>query len=415
MPSEVKSAEVQAPAPRVGDVQYDAQTIENWAKATRPGRVAASGKAFTSFGDGLHESLDLLYRTAQDLAEVWNGEPSAAAAQTQLQQLYVSAKEIGEASKRVGTALTQHGTTDLPKLKAYFSSSEWRQIKKNATPVQITGVRPGGGFSLTPQFGMGSADEAAANKLSEHNGTISAAYTAIPKWYSVTLPTGLKRGDHGNIPTHGPGAPGGAPPGSPSHGVGGGGGKLPGGGSLPHPHVPKMPTPGDGTGPGAHGNGTQLSGLQPGGGTPMPPDPRSGLTPDPGISRGPLAGGTGPGRDVFSPGIAGPGYSSGPGAASSRPSVGGRGIGGAESAAASEAAAARNLQRGAAGQVGMVPSGGAAGDKKERQRTTWMSEDEDTWRPSDIAEVPELISRPPATHKVEPDEDLDFYEEDLDL
>ncbi|WP_345438950.1 WXG100 family type VII secretion target [Actinoallomurus vinaceus] len=395
----------------MGDVQYGAQTIENWAKATRPGRVAASGKAFNNFGEGLHESLELLYRTAQDLAEVWGGEPSATAAQTQLQQLYVSAKEIGEASKRVGGALRQHGEADLPKLKAYFSSSEWTQIKNNSTPVQITGVRPGPGGSLAPQYGMGSADEAAANKLGEHNGTISAAYTTIPKWYSVTLPVAWDRGGHSNVPTHGPTSPGGgAPSGSPR--LGGGGGKLPGGGSLPHPHVPKMPTPSDGTVPSANGNGTQLSGLQPGGGTPMPPGLPSGPTLDPGIARGPLSGGAGPGGGVFSPGVPGPGYSSGPGVV---PPVGGRGIGGAESAAEAETAAARNLQRGAAGQVGMVPSGGAAGDKKERQRTTWMSEDEETWQPSDIPEVPGLISRPPATRKAEPDEDLDFYEEELDL
>ena len=102
------SAPLHAGAPR-NVVRYPADQIEQWARATQPEKVAATGGAYADISDRFADSIGVLYEAAEALAGVWKGA-TAKAALAQMQQMCLAAHQASYATGMVGSALQTTGT-----------------------------------------------------------------------------------------------------------------------------------------------------------------------------------------------------------------------------------------------------------------------------------------------------------------
>ena len=313
-----------------------------------PAPVRESGALHLTAGDKLFEAARNLVGHAQELAGIWGGD-AATKHLEQIQKLHDTALGLADASYIVGDAYTWLGSE---KMMGWY--------RDMGTKLQ--------------------GDDAYARSFQErYFGRIADAYNYHPTSVSVDLPVPGKSlqtygpagppGIHnpGGIPSGGPGGklpsgklPGGGPPGGglPSGGPPGGlprGGKLPGGGlpgggspgGLPGGHLPGGGTHLQNfTPPGGGGSGG-LGGIHPGGGGGLPGGGAGGL---------PGSGLTGAGSGSLSGG------------------------------ALNDALAAERAAMGGAGANGMggmgMPMGGGGhggGGSEDRERSTWLAEDEDIW------------------------------------
>ena len=285
-----------------------------------------------------------------DLAACWQGENADDALKI-VGELTTDASTIGENTRKCGDALVG------------FQKS-WIALKNQALNLKT-------GFSVTDAMTRGDYsggnDQGAHEIFKSFTKSMETAMHQMPGELYYHTPLGQRDDGPGPGPGGpGPGAPGVGPgvgPGGigpgvgpgvgPGHGPGGiGPGTGPGygpGGIGPGTGPGYGPGGiGPGTGPGAHADtGAGLAGFGPGG--------PGGI--GPGV--GPGAGGIGPGDGA---GLSGAGAGSGAG--------GGAGAGGVGPGAGA----------GATGGRGMMPmQGGHGGEEEERERSTWLTEDDDVW------------------------------------
>jgi hypothetical protein len=356
---------------RTQDVKLENETsasfdaVKKRFKALDPSKASDAGDAYLRAANELAKKAESLSkRHAPALIAAWGGD-AAQQALDQMGRIHWTANELAGKSAVSAQTLKWYGTEILP----------WY---KNLGDKMSDGT-----------FHTGKDDTQARMLMNRLNLRTNWAQAGFPAEVKKDLPS-----DKGGVTPNGPGGPGGPGGGMPT---GGGGGGMPKGAKLPksdpfgnmndnkNPHLPddssKFPDntnlPKDNSSfPNGSGNGTNLAGFHPPGG--------GGGLPD---------GGGGPGGDPFGKGGLGGGGLGGGGLGGLGPNgLGGGGLGGVggtrgagaagslgSAAAADEAAAAGNAGRmGGAGMMPMAP-GGAGQGQQERDRSTWLHEDEDVW------------------------------------
>ncbi len=373
--------------------------VKDYLDGTNASQVANAGNAYDQASASLANLAGRLVTHAQLLSENWGGQ-SASQAIGQFKDLHDAAANAANANWQVGNVLSWYGNEILP----------W-YVQNAPHPGTLGGWYEDVGGDDT------NADGAAQQHLARLNDRIVQASNAYPAAVQMKLPPpgtdnqgyggggsggggagggvrggGIPGGPGGGIPGGGiPGGPGGGIPGGPGGGMPGGGG--PGGG------IPGGGIPGGGVPGGGHGS---LAGYNPpgvpGGGLPGGPGgiPGGGIAGG-GIPGGGLAGG-GPGAGGLGGGglgglpIPGGGVLGGglDGAGDAGLSGGAGGLA-AEEAAARDAAAAEGMA--GRGMTGMPMMGGAGGGQggKERERQTWLTEDEDFWGANEGDLAPPVI------------------------
>ncbi|WP_149263103.1 hypothetical protein [Actinomadura sp. K4S16] len=352
-----------------GDENFD--DVKNKLKSIKPESVGHASTAYKDASDVLAEMTDELRNNfAKRIVKHWQGDV-AQEALDQLGQVYETSGKLSDDSHNNAQLYNWYKTSIL----------DW---------YKTTGETMEDGY-----FNTDSDDERARELMKNYNTRMKEAFDGHPLKITKDLPITAGGGhDKPGGPGSPPGGPGSPPggPGSPGSPPGGPGGvplpksdsaspfHPPGNNSPFHPGGnPNSPfhPPGN-TGPyhppggvpgsnpfGGH-TGTDLSGM-PGGGPPGG---------GPGLGGGP-GGGPGFGADPggFGGAGAGTGSAGGPGGAFG----GGAGLGGAGRAGA-----------GMRGPMGGMPMGqGAQGGKdEERERNTWLTEDEDVWGADDDTAPP---------------------------
>ena len=284
-----------------------------------------------------------------DLSACWQGENADDALKI-VSELSTDASTIGDNTRKCGDALVG------------FQKS-WISLKNQALNLKT-------GFSVTDA--VVSNDYSGGNDQGAHE--IFKAFTKSMETAMHQMPGDLyyhtPLGQRDDGPGPGPGGPG---PGAPGIGPGvGPGGIGPGVGPGVGPgHGPGGigPGTGPGYGPGGIGPGTG-PGYGPGGIGP-------GAGPGAGIDTGAGLAGFGPGPGGIGPGV-------GPGAGGIGPGDGaglsGAGAGGGVGGGAGAGGVGPGAGAGATGGRGMMPMhGGNGGEEEERERSTWLTEDDDVW------------------------------------
>ncbi|WP_329242465.1 hypothetical protein OG417_44135 [Actinoallomurus sp. NBC_01490] len=353
-------------APTGAPSQYtDPKSIDALLKSSDPEAVAASGRGYQRFAEAYEKIAGVLLNMRTDLHDAWEGK-DAAAAQSQLREMWSAAATVREAAKTFGMTIERHGSEHL----AWY--------KYNKPPSK----------SLSE----------AQSWMTGANERVAQAWGSLPQDLSTTLPPGDEK-------YHSDGW-------SPEHSAAS---RTSGRSSFSYP--------GDGDGSSAsHGHrldaaaepnqigdgGTQLAGLPP---SVAPP---AGAAPGQ-LGGFPLGGGVaavGPG------GVPASGY--GPIAPSVITGVPGGMDGGAgrmtpglsdEAAAAQETQAAEMSSASRAGMTGL-PVGAERRDR-ERKRRSWLSEDEKVWT-GDVQAAPKLIAVDTETDREWIDEPLRIHLSDAD-
>ncbi|GII86549.1 hypothetical protein Ssi03_45390 [Sphaerisporangium siamense] len=399
------------------------ESVRNKLQNTDPDGVATAGAAYIRAAEVLHDTMSLLESVAGTMAGDWK-DKSSAQAQQALRMLHASARELSERARQVGAAHNLYAD-ELRKARANLPESGWFTWDddiganwKTISPITIVSDAIAGDTD--------SDNDKARKHLEELNKQITAVYNKLPPDVTTVLPapgppitvpvtpvvdpytgspytgspytggagmpkfsgTGLDGallnpdGSTGGpkVPgpdvtgpgTGGPGGPGtGAPPSTGGPGDPGTG--LPGGtppGSVPNGGQPPVLDPND-------PRSTNLAGTNP---TTMPPGTTQLNTP-PGLNPNAVPTLTNPTGTIPPGGYTGPlgtvPYGGGPLGAGGGTSYGAPGGGGAGAAGVNGRAAAAN---GAMGGMPFMPMGGAGGEaNQERERSTWLTEDESVW------------------------------------
>ncbi|MFB4301401.1 hypothetical protein [Actinomadura sp. NTSP31] len=393
----------------MGQEYYVIRGSQSWSKPTADGMslddvkkklssinsapVKDAGTAYSDAADALAEMSTALRGFAETLVKHWKGDEAKKAVQ-QLQQVHSTAIKLSNNSHTNASTYKWYGTQIL----------DWyKQAGQDASDGLIhTGGDDKHGRELMQRF---------LNRTGE-------AFNAHPAQITKDLPE-----DHGGLsdkPT-GPGGPGSGGGG----GFGGGGGGLPGGGSggggagfgsdpgglgkfgagsggsggsSPFAPVgdggPHLPGAGAGGSGGFGSDPGGLGGIGSGGGTGL--DGSGGLGSD--LSGFPGGGGGGGGMPTGLGGGGGGGFGADPGGLGGGAGAGG-GLGGFGATPGGIGAAGGGLAGGAgaagkgagAGRMGGMPmghGGHGGGEEEERERTTWLSEDEDVWGADDDTAPP---------------------------
>ncbi|HEY7046017.1 MAG TPA: hypothetical protein VH373_02260 [Jatrophihabitantaceae bacterium] len=230
----------------------------------------------------------------------------------------------------------------------------------------------------------GNDDRAAAN---DYNTMIQNINNEALPYMPVSVAKDVKTDatpsvDDRNSPGPGPGTPPGYGPGTPPHvssppphpGVPPNPGVPPHPGIPPNPGTPPVPGPGVPGAPGPIGPGPGIPGTGIGPGTGI--DTGSSLA---GLDGGGGLGGGGLGGAPSGLGGGAPGAGGGLAGAGSGLGNGAGGLGaGAGAGGAGDGAGAAGM-----GGRGMMPMHGSGNDEEERERSTWLVEDEDVWGGTD--------------------------------
>ncbi|GAB3987992.1 hypothetical protein GCM10029978_109020 [Actinoallomurus acanthiterrae] len=349
----------------------DFDTVKNRFKNLKPEIATKAGSAYEAVAKELAEKAKFLTENhAPALIEAWGG-PAAQQALDQMAKIHKTNNGLSDQSIKVAQSYNWYGNEILP----------WY---KNLGDKMSDGL-----------IHTGGDDKQARKLMNRLNGRAAQAQNYFPDQATTDLPTQKEASPYQGDP-NGPGGPNG--PGSPN--LGGGGGKVPGGG-MPKSHLPTndpfgnpshnknpyLPTGDHSNFPnGSHlpngdgskfpngsnipgGSGTHLAGYDPAG---LPNG--GGL---PGGGTGLSGGGTGLGGDPFGAGPGGAGGGLGGASGLGTMGAGGIGAGGLGTGAGANGAAAA----GRMGPGGMMPPmhPGHGQGEKERERSTWLQEDEDIW------------------------------------
>ena len=323
-------------APAGSPTRYtDPKTIDGLLESSDPEAVAESGRSYRRFAAAYEKIAGELLSLGSDLHDAWSGK-DAAAAQSQLREVWSAAVTVHKTASTFGIAVERHGSESL----AWY--------KYNKPP---------------------STDLAEAQSwMTGANERVSQSWSSLPADLATTLPPSGKRYDSG-LPSTGSAGDEGGPSGAiPLRG----GGRTGASGRAPHDARTASP--------GGAGTGSELAGLPPSGTGGVPGlvgDLPSGFVP----GGGPLI----PGGGVMSgPGLIGPGV-----LPAGLDSTGTRGLGprmpGKAVIQAGEADTGART-----GTAGPIIGGTANGQERERERRTWLAEDEEVWT-GDIQTCPQLI------------------------
>jgi hypothetical protein len=333
---------------------FNMDSVKAMLASMQPGHVAEVGQAYTAAANALSTAADRLHQHARRVAEAWSGE-NAQTALKQLGQLNTTAAELQEKSAATGGTYTWLGTEILP----------WYQNQ---------GETMGAGLIHT-----GGDDDAAIELLDRMDHRLVEGYNSVPESISKDLPP-LPR-DAGEI-------------GDPWLGDGRDTGITSTAGTPPS--VPSVPSFSDPTSETATWHGADPGDLRdhPGSDLPGPADGGTGIPPTggtglPGAGGTDLAGaGGGIGPDPFGAGGLGGGAGGAAGGLGAGtgggPGAGVLGMGAPGSGGAGRSRSAGENARGAGGRAGLGAPMGAGGgqggkDDEERERSTWLTEDEDVW------------------------------------
>ena len=326
----------------------DFGTIKNRLKSLQPEKANDAGKAYSAVAKELADKARLLTeKHAGALTEAWGGD-AAQKALNQLKQIHWTANELATKSTQSAQTMNWYGTEIL-------------QWYKDAGDHMSDGI-----------FSTSGDDHEAQKMMTKLNGRTAQAQNGIPQTITTDLPT-----DHGEIgtPTN-PGKPGGPGSGPGGPGTGPGSPSLPKDpfGNPPNSHT-HLPTENYPTDPTHHTTTTQPPGIgvDTGGDSHL-----AGWTP-PGGGGFPGGGGGGLGGDPL--GGAGGGFPGGGGLGSGPGGLGAgsMGAGGLGTSGFGNAGAAAEQGGMGAGGRGMMPMGGHGQGEKERERSTWLTEDDDIW------------------------------------
>ncbi|WP_051712933.1 hypothetical protein [Spirillospora albida] len=341
-----------------------------------PAAVGNAGTAYKEAAEVLAEMTDLLQNDyAKRIVKHWQGKV-AQEALDQLGKVYKTAGQLSDDSHRNAQLYTWYKTNIL----------DW---------YHTTGKTMEDGYINTD-----GDDDAARKLMQKFNARMNEAFEGHPLKITKDLPAGLGTGgDDPRTPGPGPGGPGGLPKGG-----GGGGGLSPGSSSFPTTDGAGNLPRGDSAGRFAPGGPGGSNPFAPGEVSPFNPPGGNGphLPPGSGVDGGPF-GGT-PKTDLSSfPGGGGgglPGGGAGGGFGADPGGFGGAGAGAGGGIGAGGPGAGPGLGgagRNAAGMRGGMPMGGmpmapgggqGGGQNEERERNTWLTEDEDVWGADDDTAPP---------------------------
>ncbi|GAA4486061.1 hypothetical protein GCM10023191_011600 [Actinoallomurus oryzae] len=338
-------------APTGSPSQYtDPKSIDALLKSSDPEAVAASGRGYQKFAEAYEKIAGVLLDMRTDLHDAWAGK-DAAAAQSQLREMWSTAGAVREAAKTFGVTIERHGSEHL----AWY--------KYNKPPSK----------SLSE----------AQSWMTGANERVAQAWGSLPQDLSTTLPPGqhdLRRRPASDEPSSGTYDASGSdatPEG------------LTDGGDSGHHHSSTEPdvVGGDGT-----GLGTNLAGST----------PSTMVGGDNGLDGGPLLGVPGGVRGSSPSGVgtSGLGLISPGGVLGEGAGVGGAGrvSGAVRAQAVAEAQSAEAAAEAPA--MGSVVGAGAAREERERTRRSWLAEEEEVWTDG-VEFAPGLIEGDPVVAQEE--------------
>ncbi|WP_119726947.1 WXG100 family type VII secretion target [Thermomonospora amylolytica] len=364
---------------QVWEDQFD--QVRDIVDGMKPDQVRAGAKTYKDLSSDMDNTIRLFYRVADRMVDKWSGKDAQAALE-QMNKAYRQAVELQTKANEVQHAMYSHASRQDSWKSTYGSggaTDSWvREVARWASIVQP--VNPGMVASfIGNNWAAGEALQSINNGTVESNNQFPAEIrTDVPQFSDLNNfkppgdnNTGTPKPPNTDMPGSGK-PPSGDLPKTPD-------GMKPG--DLPKPpddmkpsgppNTPQPPSgpgdynppkPGDYPGPGS--GGSNLAGLPSGGGG-------TGL----GGTPGGLPGGGGAGGGVPGGlGAGGGGLAGGPGGLPGGV-PGGMGRGGPGSGGLGAAG------RGGFGGMGMpMGAGGHGGGKgEERERTTWLTEDEDVW------------------------------------
>jgi uncharacterized protein YukE len=332
----------------------DYEELRQIVQAMNPGAVERAGTAYRQMADRIAETMDLILDQSQKMAEVWSGDDAEAALQ-RMNKAYQQAHTIQQVSTQTSTALSEHADMQR-RYQREVGEEHWY-----GTDIGAGGTSVGDWLQGDSHVGREIMERLQADTdTSNRNFPDSVRYTkgedinvVNPNPRTSTQPTSGRTPDSVD--------PGVADAGH----INTGRGAASGPGTL-------SDSGGAANDPGGTGGGTDLAGYSPPGGG--------------GSLGGGLGSGGGLGGGSAALGIGSPG--AGPGAG------GPGGIVGGFPASADGARASVPGRGGAAGQGGMPMGAGAGrggGEEEDRERTTWLAEDEDVWTADDDDVVPPVV------------------------
>ncbi|REE96579.1 hypothetical protein [Thermomonospora umbrina] len=343
------------------------EEVKNRFKSLQPAPVATAAAAFKDASEKLAAAANALINHGKVLRDNWGGE-EAKKALAQLSKVHWTATELSNKSFKVAHSYNWYSTEILT-------------FYKNLGETMSDGM-----------FTTGGDHEYARERLAKFYQRTGEAQMVMPNSVSKDLPAS----DIGNQqpPPGGGRPPGGGPGGLPNGGGPGGG---PGNPKFPDPNGPNYPNPngpggpnypgpGDPNGP---GNPNYPGGPNGPGGPNYPGGPNGPNYPGPGGGGFPGGGGGGGGDLANLPGGGGGGL---PGGGGGLPGGGPGGIGGVPPGGAGAGGLGPGgiggfgpgglgaAGRGGLGGMPMMPGAGGGKDgEQDRERTTWLTEDEDVW------------------------------------
>ncbi|GAA2426977.1 hypothetical protein GCM10010191_44590 [Actinomadura vinacea] len=362
---------------KIWEDQFD--KLKELVDAMRPGTVKTAGEKYTGMSNAMYDSVSLLHNQSYKIIEAWGGD-DARQAMEQMNKAYRAALEVYEKGRATGQALTTHAQTQTQWQQAYGSGS--------ATDSWVREVARWGAGPLVPASMVTSFlanNMGAGEAMHQVNVGTEQSNDRFPEGIRQDMPqTNPNVRDNTPGPPDTPGGPG--SPKMPGGGPGGGPGGMPSGpeaGDLPKGGVPQPPEyPGGPDGPG---------------GPDIPGGPGGGPGGIPGGGGVPGGGPGGLGSDLASMPGGGPGGGAGGGLGGGAPGGmpgGGPGGGLGSAGGGPGAVPAGAFGKGGMGAGGMpmgMPmgaGGGAGGNDNERERSTWLTEDEDVWGGNDDTTPP---------------------------
>jgi uncharacterized protein YukE len=353
----------------------------------RPGEVQNAELAFRGVAERLRVTAELLKKQISRLQESWSGA-TAETALPAFQHVHAQATEISLKSSQVSTAMAGHAEL----MSRYRNNPpEGHGAATQITAVVLAGPLGGGAARAHNNELADQYMTRLQNDTRESNNRFPETIEGVPRKLGKSKrPDDESKvgGDHdaggegsggGGLPGGtGVGAPGSAesdnPPAGAGTSVGGGSPQAGATGATGATGAAAVTAGGDGT-----GGDTDLAGLSGGPGVPGGGGGGAGL-----------GGGVGAGGGGVGGGGLGGGPSAGLGVGVVPPGgAPGRGVG-AGKGAGERGDKATKKRSGAGGGVPMGGSGADDEGETERERTTWLNEDEDVWTGDDDA-VPPVI------------------------
>jgi hypothetical protein len=252
-------------APVGSPAQYtDPKQIDAILKSSDPEAVAESGRSYQKFAAAYEKIAGELLNMRSDLHDAWSGESAAAAAQSQLREVWSAAATVHQTAQTFGVAIERHGSEhlawykynkppskDLPEAQSWMTGANERVTQAwGSLPQDLsTSLPPGEAKEHADRWVPGSSGSSGdLGGSGSSSGGVSGSPAPFGHVSDGTVPAEAGGGDTqlAGLPPAGsvPGGPlggGGALPGVIGGFPSGGGGG--GGGGEPAPPPPPPPPP----------------------------------------------------------------------------------------------------------------------------------------------------------------------------